>query len=224
MTCFSSARHRRNRHARAPPSRRRRRLRVTMLNVPNSATFSGIVVAEVAAAALLALDRRARDRLGHGQQVLAGRSPCASRGCIRGCRRRRRARRAPSAPRAPSRASLHLALAADDADQVLHHVLQVAAGSCTGFSPAAGRARTAPAPRSVARSTWRRIDRAARCSPCANFAAYSPARLPKTSRSESELPPRRLAPLMPAAHSPAAKRPGNRRHLRVAVHRTPPIM
>ena len=40
-----------------------------MLNVPNSATLSGIVLAEVAAAALLALDRRARDRLGDGQQV-----------------------------------------------------------------------------------------------------------------------------------------------------------
>ena len=41
----------------------------------------------------------------------------------------------------------------------------------------------------------------------ANLAAYSPARLPNTSRSESELPPRRFAPCRPAAHSPAANRP-----------------
>ena len=52
---------------------------------------------------------------------------------------------------------------------------------------------------------------------CANCAAYSPARLPKTSRSDSEFPPSRLAPLIPAAHSPAANRPGHARHLRVAV-------
>ena len=53
---------------------------------------------------------------------------------------------------------------------------------------------------------------------CAYFAANSPARLPNTSRSDSELPPSRLAPLMPAAHSPAANSPGHRRHLRLGVH------
>src|SRR5437867_1890136 len=36
------------------------------------------------------------------------------------------------------------------------------------------------------------------------WAAASPARRPKTRRSESELPPRRFAPCMPAATSPAA--------------------
>jgi hypothetical protein len=35
-----------------------------------------------------------------------------------------------------------------------------------------------------------------------------PARRPKTIRSHSELPPRRLEPCMPPATSPAAKRPG----------------
>src|ERR687898_2397694 len=39
-------------------------------------------------------------------------------------------------------------------------------------------------------------------------AAPSPALRPKTSRSESELPPRRFAPCSPPATSPAAKRPG----------------
>ena len=38
-------------------------------------------------------------------------------------------------------------------------------------------------------------------------AACSPARLPKTSRSESELPPRRFEPCIPPATSPAAYRP-----------------
>src|SRR6202040_2336666 len=40
----------------------------------------------------------------------------------------------------------------------------------------------------------------------ANRAANSPARFPKTKRSESEFPPSRFAPLMPAAHSPAANK------------------
>src|SRR5690606_33359615 len=38
-------------------------------------------------------------------------------------------------------------------------------------------------------------------------AAYSPARLPNTSRSDSELPPSRLEPCMPPATSPAANSP-----------------
>src|SRR5438552_6552293 len=42
----------------------------------------------------------------------------------------------------------------------------------------------------------------------ARSAAASPARRPKTSRSESELPPSRFAPWSPAATSPAAYRPG----------------
>ena len=79
------------------------------------------------------------------------------------------------------------------------------------------RVRTAPAPRArPPRPARRRSGR--RGFSLANFAAYSPARLPKTSRSDSELPPSRLAPCSPAAHSPAANRPGHVRHLRVAVH------
>ncbi len=58
----------------------------------------------------------------------------------------------------------------------------------------------------------------------AYFAAYSPARFPKTRRSESELPPRRFAPWRPAAHSPAAKRPGVVVICVSASTLTPPIM
>ena len=47
--------------------------------------------------------------------------------------------------------------------------------------------------------------------------APTPASLPNTIRSDSELPPRRFAPCMPAAHSPQANRPGTARLLRVGV-------
>ena len=57
----------------------------------------------------------------------------------------------------------------------------------------------------------------------AKIAAYSPARLPKTIRSESELPPRRFAPLIPAAHSPAANSPGTVDSCVSAFTRIPPI-
>ena len=40
-----------------------------------------------------------------------------------------------------------------------------------------------------------------------NAAAASPARLPKTIVSVSELPPSRFAPCSPAVHSPAAYKP-----------------
>ena len=51
-----------------------------------------------------------------------------------------------------------------------------------------------------------------------------PARRPKTSRSDSELPPSRLAPCMPPATSPAANSPGTVAASVSASTRTPPIM
>ena len=51
----------------------------------------------------------------------------------------------------------------------------------------------------------------------ANFAANSPARLPNTSRSDSELPPSRLAPLMPGGALAGREQARHRRHLRVAI-------
>src|SRR5579864_6016011 len=58
----------------------------------------------------------------------------------------------------------------------------------------------------------------------AKAAAYSPARLPKTNKSESEFPPSRLAPWRPAAHSPAANRPATSDIWESASTLTPPIM
>src|SRR5215831_10501882 len=60
--------------------------------------------------------------------------------------------------------------------------------------------------------------------PLAKVAAYSPARWPKTSRSEREFPPSLLAPCNPAAHSPAANNPGTSDIWESASTRTPPIM
>jgi len=60
--------------------------------------------------------------------------------------------------------------------------------------------------------------------PSAKSAAPKPARRPKTMRSESELPPRRFAPCMPPATSPAAKSPGTVAAWVSASTRTPPIM
>ena len=58
----------------------------------------------------------------------------------------------------------------------------------------------------------------------ANIAAYSPARFPKTIRSDSEFPPKRFAPFIPAAHSPAAKSPGTVEACVSLSTRMPPIM
>ena len=53
--------------------------------------------------------------------------------------------------------------------------------------------------------------------------AASPARLPKTSRSPSELPPSRLEPCMPPEHSPTAYRPVTALSWVSASTSTPPI-
>ena len=224
MTCFSSAGIARNRHARAPPSRRRAPLRVDDVERAELRDLVRVVVAEVAAAALLALDRRARDRLGHGQQVVqierrvpagvvlavAGDADAAAaRSCSAGERRRAPAASRPRCARCrPGPAS------------------SPAASCCTwyGFSPPR-RARTARARPSSPRSTCAVVDRRARRCSCANFAAYSPARLPNTSRSDSELPPSRLAPLMPGGALAGGEQPGHASTSACrASTRTPPMM
>jgi hypothetical protein len=95
--------------------------------------------------------------------------------------------------------------------------------ACTwyGFSSAIERSNGASARRAAA-STSPSSMRPCATSP-AKRAACSPARLPNTSRSESELPPSRLAPCSPAAHSPAAKRPGTVLICVSPSTRTPPI-
>ena len=59
--------------------------------------------------------------------------------------------------------------------------------------------------------------------PAAYAAAESPARLPKTMRSDSELPPSRLEPCMPPEHSPTAYRPATSDCSVSASTSTPPI-
>ena len=55
-------------------------------------------------------------------------------------------------------------------------------------------------------------------------AAPIPARRPNTSKSESELPPRRLEPCIPPATSPAANKPGTPTAAAVSASTsTPPI-
>jgi hypothetical protein len=75
--------------------------------------------------------------------------------------------------------------------------------------PAAARSNGANAAVEIS-ATWASsaVGRASAGMPAAYSAAYLPARRPKTSRSPRELPPSRFDPCMPAAHSPAANRPG----------------
>ena len=58
---------------------------------------------------------------------------------------------------------------------------------------------------------------------CARVAAAAPARRPKTSRSDSELPPSRLEPCMPPEHSPTAYRPVTALSSVSASTSTPPM-
>jgi len=48
--------------------------------------------------------------------------------------------------------------------------------------------------------------------------------LPKTIRSDSELPPSRLAPLMPEAHFARGEQPGTVDICESGVHPYPPMM
>ena len=182
--------------------------------------FVGKVVAEMRAAALFALDGGAGDDFGDGQQIALGRAQCASRNCIRDGRRRRRVRLcAASCLMLSSAWSISFP------------------GARCRRGPASCPARRVARHRDCRRLRVRKVratafpsTRVRRCSRrLADFswrirAAYSPARLPKTSRSERELPPSRFAPCRPAAHSPAAKRPGTSDIWESASTLTPPIM
>ena len=72
-------------------------------------------------------------------------------------------------------------------------------------------ARTAPARSTGRASTSAVVDLRADGRPAGGVRRrrLSPARLPKTSRSESELPPRRLDPCMPPAHLADGVQPGD---------------
>ena len=84
----------------------------------------GEVVAEVAAAALLALDRRARDGLRDGEQVAQVEAGVPA-GVVLAVPGHADARRTLVERRDPGDRFAHLALGAHDADQVLHRLLQV---------------------------------------------------------------------------------------------------
>ena len=118
----------------------------------------------------------------------------------------------------------HFVFAADDADQFLHHALQLVLDLIGPFGTAAAGAALErlerlrggffdlrivdTGRRNFPSRIWRRIHRRACRRPC---------------RSESELPPRRFAPWRPAAHSPAAKRPGTLDIWVSPLTRTPPM-
>ena len=116
---------------------------------------------------------------------------------------------------------LHLRLGPHDAHQRLHGSLQVVLDLVGVLAPAP-RSNGASAAR-IASSTAASLTVTLARSR-ARAAAYSPARLPNTIRSESELPPSRFAPLMPDAHSPAANSPGMDDSWVSASTRIPPMM
>ncbi len=175
-----------------------------------------IVVAELGAAALLRSRRRASPPPTRSADD-RGRARCASQGCIPDCPAAATWRRAGAAAReGRSSASSISGSRRTMPDELLHHVLQLVlnpvrvCGLRRRPVARAVRGHREPRPRSARLRRSRPPPRAAR-----TLAACSPARLPKTSRSESEFPPSRFAPCRPAPHSPAAKSPATDRHLRL---------
>ena len=154
------------------------------------------------------MQRGARDRLGDDQHVVqvAAQVPARVEG----------ARRLDAAP-AFGRAPLELleSRRARRSGRPRRGRCRRRAASSPAARRGARRGPRRPAGRGSASSSRRGVgdcgvvDRAAAPAP-AWPAAASPARRPNTSRSESELPPSRLAPFIPPEHSPAAKRPGTR--------------
>ena len=140
---------------------------------------------------------------------------------VRGCRAT--FVRAASALRRSSSSSacLELLLVAHDADVASASRSWSSSWIANGFSPSS---RSNGSSASFAYVVDLRARRSAsRSCAFAYSAAWRPAMRPKTRRSESELPPRRFAPCMPPAHSPAAKRPGTRVSCVSASTRMPPI-
>ena len=165
-----------------------------------------VIIAELRAAAFFSLHRRAGHRFRNREQILQIECgvPAGIEFAIAGnadpALRVPRVRSMPQAPIAfPLRRARCRPCPASSPANPLHRV----------WILARRRARMARALLARSSSIW-----SLSISPnefsFANFAANSPARFPKTSRSESELPPSRFAPLIPAAHSPAANNPGTR--------------
>ena len=123
----------------------------------------------------------------------------------------------PSAPRCRVDALLELLLGADDADAVLHHVLELLVEQIRVFAASRGsrcRSRERIATLICSSSACGRARRA-----CART---RPRRCPRAGRTRSD---RRAncrrggwRRACPPPHSPQANRPGHARHLRVGVH------
>ena len=116
---------------------------------------------------------------------------------------------------------LHIRFLSHDADAVLHRFLQLHLKLVRVFALFAaieGRERVADG------ALHGLFVHARRAVLAGELSGVSPARLPNTMRSDSEFPPRRFAPLMPEAHSPAANRPGTDDICESASTRTPPMM
>ena len=105
---------------------------------------------------------------------------------------------------------------ADDADQVVHRLLEVLLDRVGVLAARPDLERRQRA--LLGRLQRPRRTRAGRASPrpAAYAAAASPARRPNTSRSDSELPPSRLEPCMPPEHSPTAYSPVDARSCSVS--------
>ena len=149
---------------------------------------------------------RPRVRLRRPSANCRDRARCASRGCIRDCLLQRDMPGALAQFRMASRAC-----------SISSWRRTMPTSVASGPASHAGFDRDSFA---ACARTLRAICLAA-CSTCATSnvrrpfpwrisAAYSPARFPKTRRSESEFPPRRFAPCKPAPHSPAANNPERR--------------
>ena len=187
---------------------------------PTSRRRSGIVDPAVGAAALRALVRAAGDGLGHDQHVaqLVDEAPAGVVARGRPSPGSRPAgvqvRRAGRSPRRRS------ASVAEDPDERLHRraELLVQPVGILAVGPRSNGAASSVG----GRPDLDRVDVRARRPASPRRPPRRPrSRWPKTSRSDSELPPSRFAPCSPAATSPAAYRPGPGRRARLGVDPDP---
>src|SRR6266481_5107171 len=179
-----------------------------------------MVDTRMSAAALATLERRACHRLAHDHEVMQVEGDVPSRIVLTMTLDPNACGTSPEARELAERRA-EVDLAARDADVGAHHVLQCVVHR-VGVSPPE-RSKGASVSAAIASASLASIRGSPGCA-FAYAAAPSPARRPNTSRSLSELPPRRFAPWSPPATSPAAKRPGMVAASVSASTRTPPIM
>ncbi len=119
----------------------------------------------------------------------------------------------------PLQRLLDLVGGADDADERVHRLLQVVLDGVGVLAALPGERRQ----RRGLRLAQRRLGQRGAGLRAACSAEAVPARLPKTSRSDSELPPSRLEPCIPPATSPAANSPATFAPAVSGSTSTPPI-